>query len=239
MGKKKDSEFKYLGLEGLSDDQLDILTRNTQNGFKKTNDGRTDLGFYDGKGSQAYNSSPKGSLEMIFGANKRDPATDPSLLWKATFDGDYKNVDSNVDIADMYMRLKDERVRRQIDGMMPDEAPAPTPDPGPELLDDDRPLQEETQAAIDRATQYEAELPNFGTDIFGERNTEVYGYDYDWQNGIRPEGTPGRDDEASEAAGRFADKYKLDIANGMSPAGRSSAVGAPVSVGSGISLFGR
>lgn len=239
MGKNKDSEFKYLGLEGLSDDQLDILTRSTQNGFKKNSEGRTDLGFYDGKGSDQYNRSPQGILSNIWGGldGKRDPETDPSLLFKATFDGDYKNVDSNTDIADMFMRLKDERTRRQIEGMMPDEAPAaPAPDPGPELLDDDRPLQEETQAAIDRATEYEAELPNFGTDIFGERNTGVYGYDYDWQNGIRPEGTPGRKDEEAD---RFANKYKLDIANNMSPSGRKSAVGAPVNVASGISLFGR
>ena len=175
---------------------------------------------------------------MTFGVDNRDPETNPSLLFKAAFDGDY-NMNSSSDVAGMFMRLKDERVRRQIDGMMPDETPAAAPDPGPELLDDDSPLQEETQAAIDRATQYEAELGNFGTDVFGERNTEVYGYDYDWQNGIRPEGTPGRDDEASEEAGRFANKYKLDVANGMSSGGRKSAVSAPVSVGSGISLFGR
>ena len=235
MSKKK-SEFKYLGLEGLSDDQLDILTRNTQNGFKKTLDGRTDIGFYDGKGSQAYNSSPKGSLERMFGVDNRDPETDPSLLFKATFDGDY-NMNSASDVAGMFMRLKDERVRRQVEGMMPDQMPgAVAPDPGPELLDDDRPIDEATQGAIDRATQYEAELPNFGTDIFGERNTDVYGYDYDWQNGNRPEGTPGRKDEE---AGDFAKKYKLDVANGMSSGGRKSAVGAPVNVGTGISLFGR
>ena len=168
------SDFQYLGLDGLSDDQLDILTRNTQNGFKKTNDGRTDVGFYDGKGSQTYNSSPRGQLEMMFGANKRDPETDPSLLWKATFDGDFTNVDSDKDVAQMFMRLKDERVRRQVQGMMPDGAPAAEADSGPDLLNDDRELQKDTQDAIDRATQYERDLGNYGTDVFGERNTGDY-----------------------------------------------------------------
>ena len=115
------------------------------------------------------------------------------------------------------------------------------PDPGPELLDDDRELQRRySSMQLTVLLNMKAELGNYGTDVFGERNTEVYGYDYDWQNGIRPEGTPGRDDEASEEAGRFADKYKLDVANGMSSGGRKSAVDAPVNVGTqGISLFGR
>ena len=241
MGKKKDSEFKYLGLDGLSDDQVDILARHTQDGFKRTRDGRIDYGYYDGKGSTDYNQSPVGMLSGIWGGldGKRDPETDPSLLWKATFDGEYKSLDSGNDIADMFLRLKDERMGRKVKSMLPDEAPAAEPDPGPELLDEDRPINPETQAAIDRATEYENNMGKMGTDVFGERNTKVYGYDYDWASGIRPEGAPGRDDEASEAAGDFANKYKLDIANGMTSGDRKSAVGAPVNVGSGISIFGR
>ena len=94
---------------------------------------------------------------------------------------------------------------------------------------DEPTVQPETQAAIDRATAYEADLPNFGTDVFGERNTEVYGYDYDWQNGIRPEGTPG--------AQEFADKYKLAVAGQPQETSSMPTGGSPVKVGTGIQVF--
>ena len=228
MGKK--NEIEYKGLSGLSDDQLDQLVMHTQGGFGRRRDGQIDYSYYDGGGSQRYNENSFKS--------KRDPEKDTSLLFKAAFDGDYKNVNSPADIADMYMRLKDERTRRKISGMIPEQGPEADAVKDPEVLESGI-NPEETQAAIDRAGEYEANLPNYGTDVFGERNTNVYGYDYDWQNGIRPEGTPGRDDEASEAADEFAKNYKLNIASGMKPKDRQSAVDTPVNVKSGVSLFGQ
>ena len=107
--------------------------------------------------------------------------------------------------------------------------------PTPETSVEEPTVNPETQAAIDRATAYEADLPNFGTDIFGERNTEVYGYDYDWQNGIRPEGTPGA--VTGNEAQEFADKYKLGVTGQPQGTSTMPAGGSPVKVGTGIQVF--
>ena len=127
-------EKKRKGLGGLSDDQIEILYRQTQDGMRKkglpskrrVKDGgyanyndedhsraRTiDKDFYRGKGSFQYNESPKGQLEKAFGV-KRDPETDPSLLFNEAFGDTYqrKNL-SGKDVADMMIDVKDERFKR-------------------------------------------------------------------------------------------------------------------------------
>ena len=124
------------GLGGLSDDQLEILYRQTQDGMRKkglpskrrTKGGgyanytdedhsraRTiDKDFYRGNGSFQYNDSDKGKLERAFGV-KKDPEKDPSMLFNQAFGDKYqrKNL-SNKDIANMMIDVKDERYKRKF-----------------------------------------------------------------------------------------------------------------------------
>ena len=129
----KDKERKGLG--GLSDDQLEILYRQTQDGMRKkglpskrrTKGGgyanytdedhsraRTiDTDFYRGRGSFQYNDSDKGKLERTFGV-KKDPETDPSLLFNEAFGDKYQRKNLNgKDIAKMMIDVKDERYKRK------------------------------------------------------------------------------------------------------------------------------
>ena len=124
------------GLGGLSDDQLEILYRQTQDGMRKkglpskrrTKGGgyanytdedhsraRTiDKDFYRGKGSFQYNDSDKGKLERAFGV-KKDPEKDPSMLFNQAFGDKYqrKNL-SGKDVANMMIDVKDERYKRKF-----------------------------------------------------------------------------------------------------------------------------
>ena len=141
------------GLSNLSDEQIEILYRQTQDGMRKkglpskrrTKGGgysnytdedhsraRTiDKDFYRGKGSFQYNDSDKGKLERTFGV-KKDPENDPSLLFDQAFGDKYqrKNL-SGKDIANMLIDVKDERYKRK-NPKDDSAAAAPGPDPEPD-----------------------------------------------------------------------------------------------------------
>ena len=150
-----------------------------------------DKDFYRGKGSFQYNESPKGKLERTFGG-KRDPETDPSLLFDEAFGDTYqrKNL-SGKDVADMMIEVKDERFKRKQ---------------GMEMEADNQAL-ETRLAALERAGAHSQKPENdMVIDMPGQEDQSVE------SNSTPPifdesttADTPQKDPQA------FADQYKLDL----------------------------
>jgi len=95
-------------------------------------------------------------------------------------------------------------------------ADAPAADPAPEkpILAEGEKFSPQLSQAILETEKYEMELPYYGTKLFNDRNSEVYGYDkvevpqYDY----RTDSLYG-DRIDPQAAATFAKKYKLNLAD--------------------------
>ena len=203
------------GLGSLSDDQLEILYRQTQDGMRKKglpskrrvkgggysnytdedhSRARTiDKDFYRGKGSFQYNDSPKGQLEKAFGV-KKDPEKDPSLLFDQAFGDKYKRKNlSGEDIANMMIDVKDERYKRRNPKEEAASAPGPAPETDNSLAIESPRYSPEISQAKERVSQYESETDlNKQGPLFDESTTAD---------------TPAKDPQA------FADQYKLNLIN--------------------------
>ena len=204
------------GLSNLSDEQIEILYRQTQDGMRKkglpskrrTKGGgysnytdedhsraRTiDKDFYRGRGSFQYNDSDKGKLERTFGV-KKDPEKDPSLLFNKAFGDSYqrKNL-SGKDIANMMIDVKDERYKRKNpkdDSATADPGPAPEADTS--LAIDSPRYSPEISQAKDRIGQYDASIDSNKQGVLFDESTTA--------------DTPAKDPQA------FADQYKLNLIN--------------------------
>ena len=93
------------------------------------------------------------------------------------------------------------------------DAPPAAEEPEQPILADGEKFSPQLSQAILETEKYEMELPYFGTKIFNDRNSEVYGYDKVEVPQYDPSDSFYSDRIAPEAAANFAKKYKLDLAD--------------------------
>lgn len=236
-------------VEDLSDEQLDWMVKGTQLGpktVKKWNPnnnkkmdqrdwsgdryidtGSIDYDYYDG--NMRTGRGPTNDLNNIWGgiSPKDQEVNRQSQLWGDTADAiGYKNLDSSNDIADMFMRLKDERLNRRLEGLetQQEELVEDIPDINTTPTD----LSPEDQAAIDSARAYEQALPYYGTRIFGSEEERdalaqmLEPEDYYSENASDRQKQALRFDTFNSQV--YADEFKNEVANELSPKGRKSAM---------------